>query len=159
MKPINILNWIGSIGIHICLVVLLMSCSHGSDEPRRNGSIEHPGRPGIEDGDDDDRIIADGVWRYVGGGINLRYDDCGILFTLMSDGEISIVNIDGLERISAKVGGVNGQSSSSDVVLIVNGVNLHPVAVRMLKRDSTTSWYKFTMSDGDTAILVVPISA
>ncbi len=138
---------------------ILPGCGKGSgEEPHRRDDVVKPERPGAGDnaGDGNSAELADAVWRYVGSGLELRYDAAGILFTMMADGSIEIMNIDGLDRVKARIGTIGADSVAHDVSLSVNGTELKPANFKMHKQTGESVWYRVAMTDGSTSLLVVP---
>jgi len=136
---------------------ILPGCVRGSgEEPHSRDDVVKPGRPGTNDSDGNSTELADAVWRYVGSGLELRYDAVGILFTMTADGVVEIVNIDGLERVKARIGLIGADSVAHDVSISVNGTELKPVNFKMLKQTGESVWYRVAMTDGSASLLVVP---
>lgn len=140
----------------LVFAVALTSCGGRGDEPRRGIDVVAPGRPGAGGNGVYDVELADAVWRYVGCGVELRYDSGGVLFSVAESGIVDIIAIDGLDRVKVQIGAIGSDSVATKSVMSVNGTEMKLRELKMLKRTSSAVWYRGAMSDGGSTWIVIP---
>ncbi len=158
------LNRMSMIFMIAIVVSFFFACDKGSDSPRRGDMVgsdnSGPGSIGGErpdtDGDFDySPYFRDAVWRYVGEGIDLRYDRGGVLFKSLSDGVSKIIDLDGTAHIELRLGKILKDSTLPDAVISVNGRKLEGIDVRMKKQTAEAVWYDIKNGEKHT-VLVLP---
>lgn len=146
------------------IFALSVSCGH-KELPRRNpptvqpetpgSNLPEPERPGHNPAD----IAAelnDPTPRYTYGGIALRYDDGGILFTRHTDGTTVITDLDGIDRVTLSPGTMSRDSTFSSPRLAVTRGELKLLSLSLLKRDAEAAWYRAMFPDSTSTIIVLP---
>ena len=146
------------------IFALSVSCGH-KELPRRNPSTVQPETPGSNlpeperPGHNPADIAAelnDPTPRYNYGGIALRYDDGGILFTRHTDGTTVITNLDGIDRVTLSPGTMLGDSSFSSPRLTIGATELPVLSLSLLKRNGKAAWYRAMFPDSTSTIIVLP---
>ncbi|MBD5300844.1 MAG: hypothetical protein HDS09_06900 [Bacteroides sp.] len=157
----------------LLLAFLAVGCDRSSDttrpvpEPDTNGGKED-NRPGNNTGDDRPGVgdktpdfsaeLADGCVRYVGRGVELRFDRCGVLVKNLADGTREFVDLDGTSRVSFVAGNVGADSICRNATLTVNGTPMKLTEVRMKKQTAEAVWYHILDVDGRDHICVISAS-
>lgn len=159
----------------VCCVVVMITavgCDRSSDGPRRekephenggkddNKPVVPPGggeRPGPSDKDYDFTAeLTDGVVRYDGRGVTLRFDRAGILVKSHADGARELIDLDSQSRVRFVAGPMEADSLFKGARLTVNGADVTLGSVRMKKQTAEAVWYHAVDSDGKNHILVMP---
>lgn len=158
----------------LLLAVAVSGCDRSSDgvrpapEPDTNGGKEDD-RPGINPGDERPGVgdktpdfaveLADACVRYVGRGVELRFDRGGILVRNLADGTREFVDLDGASRVSFAAGTVGADSLCRNAILTVNGNPMKLTEVRMKKQTAGAVWYHILDADGRDHICVISVSS
>ena len=150
----------------IITATLAMSVSCGHKElPRRGSSTVQPETPGgvlpepERPGHNPSDIAAelnDPTPRFIYGGIALRYDDGGILFTRYPDGYTVITDLDGIDRITLSPGTMREDSTFLSPRLSMTHGEMTIVSLSLLKRDDKAAWYRAMFPDSASTIIVLP---
>lgn len=156
----------------LCIVLFAsQGCERGSDAPRREEGTDGNGgkeevkpptpsggdRPGPTDKDFDfSAELADGVVRYDGRGVTLRFDRAGVLVKVHADGRRELIDLDGTSRVGFVAGTMKPDSLFEGAGLTVDGSDIALESVRMKKQTAEAVWYHAVDSDGRSHILVLP---
>ena len=158
----------------ILLAVAVSGCDRSSDsvrhdpEPDTNGGKEddrpghNPGdnRPGVGDKEPDFSVeLADACVRYVGRGVELRFDRGGVLVRNLADGRREFVDLDGATQVSFSTGTTGTDSVCREAILTVNGNPMKLTEVRMKKQTAEAVWYHILDGDGRDHICVISASS
>ncbi len=106
--------------------------------------------------------LADGVWRCVGGSVNLRHDRGGVLVKVGREGDdrslrrVVWSDLDGTERVELVYAAPGADSVARVAVMKVNGVECEVVRMGMKKTSEDAVWYLLnTASTGVDYMVVV----
>ena len=148
----------------LCIVLFAsQGCERGSDAPRREEGADGNGgkeevkpptpsggnRPGPTDKDFDFTAeLADGVVRYDGRGVTLRFDRAGVLVKVHADGRRELIDLDGTSRVGFVAGTMRTDSLFEGSGLTVDGSDIALESVRMKKQTAEAVWYHAVDSDG-----------
>lgn len=163
-------KWLPVVAVSV-IMFLSQGCERGSDAPRReqgpngNGGKEEvkpptPSggeRPGPSDKDFDfSAELADGVVRYDGRGVTLRFDRAGVLVKIHADGARELIDLDGQTKVRFVAGKMRQDSLFDGSRLTVDGCDIGLKSVRMKKQTAEAVWYHAVDGDERSHILVLP---
>lgn len=120
----------------LSLLLVFAGCSHRS--------YEMPERP--SSGEPDDPELLDDGMRISGEVLSMRYDDCGILFSITPEGKISAV------RLADDIGFVFDPAGPA---LSVNGKAVGLDSAEMIKEADGCKWFKLITAGGRQKIYIV----
>lgn len=177
MRKIKMLACLISLWMPVCAVscsMLLAGCEKSSGEHRggnpENGGRDEPPvppsdadstqRPGILEQDYDfSKELNSDAWRYTGNGIELGYENGGVLFNTdkgTSKRSVEIIDLDGGTRVSCRFGSVSSDSVVSGATLTVNSAEVGVERMLFKKVSLRSEWYHIITDEPANLVLVIP---
>ncbi len=142
----------------IALAIAVSSCGNDGSGRERDPKPVPPGngRPDVTEVDDFSSELADGVLRYSGPSMTLRYDRGGVLVSRDDNGRYGIVDLDGAAEISFTYSGIGADSMLISPELMIGEYALRDASVKMMGRAENRIWLKIIDSDSAIHVMVLP---